>query len=120
MNQEKKYNGNNYFKKNFLRSIVDGSFFSKEIILKNINYISFLVFLGLIYIANRNHAERLLRETIKLKKEVEELKSEQLTISSKLMQISQQSYVEKIMKEQQLELYNSDTPPFKITLECQK
>ncbi len=120
MSEEKEHIENNNSKKNFLRSILDGSLLSREVILKNIRFISFLVFLGLLYIANRNHAERLLRETINLKKEVEELKSEQLSVSSKLMQISQQSEVEKLMQEQQLDLNNSDKPPFKITLKCQK
>lgn len=107
-------------RKDFFRSVLDGSLLSKEVILKNIRFIMYLVFLGLVYIANRNHAERILRQTINLKKEVEELKAEHMSVSSTLMQISQQSEVEKLMQQQELDLNNSDKPPYKITLSCRK
>ncbi|GAB4446609.1 MAG: hypothetical protein Fur0028_01190 [Bacteroidales bacterium] len=120
MNKEKKNIESKTSRKDFFRSILDGSLLSREVILKNIGFIVYLVFLGLVYIANRNHAERILRQTINLKKEVEELKAEHMSVSSTLMQISQQSEVEKLMQEQQLDLSNSDKPPFKITVSCQK
>jgi|YNPMSStandDraft_1061717.scaffolds.fasta_scaffold00417_22 hypothetical protein len=115
---EKKQNINN--KTNFIRSIIDGTFLSKELILKNIGFISLLFFLALIYIINRYYAENLVRETIKLQKEVEELKSEQLFVTSTLMKLSQQSEVESLMIIHNLDLKSSDIPPYKITIECQK
>jgi len=120
MNEQQEHIDPKTSKKQFLRSIIDGSLLTRELILKHLPFISYLLLLGLIYIANRNHAEHLLRETIQLKKEIEELKAEQLSVSSKLMQISQQSEVEKLMQQQQLDLSNSDKPPFKITIPCRK
>jgi len=120
MTEPKEHMDSKASKKEFFRSILDGSLLTRELILSNLRFILYLVFLGLLYIANRNHAEHLLRETIKLKKEIEELKAEQLSVSSKLMQISQQSEVQKLMQQQQLDLSNSDKPPFKITLTCRK
>ncbi|MCX7862303.1 MAG: FtsL-like putative cell division protein [Bacteroidales bacterium] len=107
-------------RKGILRSIIDGSFLSREIVFKNIWFIVFLVFLGLIYIANRNHAEKIVRETVRLKKEVDELKSEQLSITSTLMKISQQSQVESLVVKYNLDLVSSEEPPYKITVACPK
>lgn len=104
----------------FIRSIIDGTYLSKEIILKNIWFIAFLVLLALVYIVNRNHAEKLVRETIKLQKEVDELKTEQLSVTSTLMKLSQQSEVESLIVNHNLDLKSSDIPPYKITIECQK
>ncbi|MGQ9846864.1 MAG: FtsL-like putative cell division protein [Bacteroidales bacterium] len=120
MNEIKENIDNKSSKRDLFRSIIDGSMLSKELILKNIRFIMYLVFLGLVYIANRNDAERILRKTINLKKEIEELKAEHMSVSSTLMQISQQSEVEKLMRQYDLNLTNSDKPPFKITLSCQK
>lgn len=120
MNKAKENIDNKGSRKEILRSIIDGSMLSKELILKNIRFIMYLVFLGVVYIANRNDAERILRQTINLKKEIEELKAEHMSVSSTLMQISQQSEVEKLMQQHELNLSNSDKPPFKITLSCQK
>lgn len=107
-------------KNNIIRSIIDGTFLSREIVFKNIWFIVFLVFLALIYIANRNHAEKIVRETVRLKKEVDELKSEQLTITSTLMKISQQSEVESLVVKYNLDLYPSEEPPYKVTVSCPK
>lgn len=107
-------------KRNILRSIIDGTFLSREIIFKNIRFIIFLVFLALVYIANRNYAEKIVRDTVRLKKEVDELKSEQLTITSTLMKISQQSEVESLVVKYNLDLYPSEEPPYKITVSCPK
>ncbi len=107
-------------KKNIVRSIIDGTFLSREIVFKNIWFIIFLFFLALIYIANRNHAEKIVRDTVRLKKEVDELKAEQLTITSMLMKISQQSEVERLVVKHNLDLYPSEEPPYKITVSCPK
>lgn len=118
MTEKKEHTSKNNI--NFIRSIIDGTYLSKEIILKNIWFIVFLFFLALIYIVNRNHAEKLVRETIKLQKEVDELKSEQLSVTSTLMRLSQQSEVESLMVRHNLDLKSSDIPPYKIIIECQK
>ncbi len=120
MTKEKKNNVNGYDKTGWIRSLIDGSFLSREIVFKHFRFILFLMFLGLLYIWNRNHAEKLVRETIKLKREVEELKSEQLSVTSTLMRLSQQSEVESLIVKQNLDLINSETPPFKLTVQCPK
>jgi hypothetical protein len=105
--------------KKTLKSIIDGTY-PKEIILKNIGFILFLVFLSFIYIGNRNYTEKIERENIKLQKEIEELKSEQLTVTSILMRISQQSQVESLIVKHNLDLINSETQPYKLLVKCQK
>lgn len=117
MTNEKENRSNNF--KFYWKSIIDGSLLSREIILKNLWFILYLAFLGLIYIANRNHAERIARQINSLKTEVEELKAEQLSITSKLMQMTQQSEIEKLIQEKQLDLVISNQPPFKISVPCQ-
>ncbi len=110
-------------RKEIIRSLADGSLFTKEVILKNIPFLLFLLFLGLVYIANHYQAEKLVRQTIELKKEIEQLKAEHLSVTSALMQISQQSEVEKLIQEKQLDLQTSEQPPKKIIINpslCQK
>jgi hypothetical protein len=118
MSNEVKNNApnNNQSRQDFIRSLADGSLFTKEVLLKNIVFLLYLLFLGIVFIANRYNAENLVRETIVMKKDIEELKAEQLSVTSALMQISQQSEVEKLIQEQQLDLQNSDEPPKKIIL----
>lgn len=81
---------------------------------ENIRIIMFVLFLTLIYIANTHYAERNMRETIVLQKELKELRWEYMTTKSELMFKSKQTEVAKLVRSQNLkELRN---PPFKITV----
>ncbi|GAB4300189.1 MAG: hypothetical protein Kow0068_23510 [Marinilabiliales bacterium] len=100
-----------------VRHIIDGTLLTKESVVKQIPFIFFLIFLAMIYISNSYNAEKVVRETNKLQKELKELRSEQLGISSELMYISKQSEVLKLIKEKNIDLKEAKEPPKIIVIE---
>lgn len=69
--------------------------------------------LGILYIYNAHYAQRVVRKTDDIKKEIKELRAEYITIKSELMYQSKQSQVSKRLENTELkELLN---PPYKIT-----
>ena len=56
-----------------VKGFVDTKKITKETVLKQAGFIFMLFFFGIIYIANRFNAERLVRDAVKLKKERNEL-----------------------------------------------
>jgi hypothetical protein len=72
--------------------------------------------MGIVYIANRYHAEHVLRETLQLQIELQELRAESIATTSELMFISQQSQVLKMVKEKKLDLKEARIPPVRIKM----
>lgn len=100
----------------FIKSLISGSLFSEKIILGNLPLLLMLTFLGALYIANRFHAEKIIRRTDVLHEEVKELRSEAMATSSELMYISKQSQVTRLVNERGLELKELKEPPYKIVI----
>ncbi|MFO7574036.1 MAG: FtsL-like putative cell division protein [Bacteroidales bacterium] len=99
-----------------IRELMSGSLLSDRIILKNIGYILFLTLLGAVYIANRFHAEDLVRRITKLQNEVTELRSDALSTSAELMQASRQSEVTRLIRERGLGLEELTEPPYRLVV----
>jgi len=97
-----------------VRDILSGSLLTRDIILKNIGFIIWLTFLGIVYIGNSYHAEKIARSTDKLQREVKDLRAESITTAARLMYISRQSVVEQMVKNSRIELKESMEPPYKI------
>ena len=81
---------------------------------KNIGFILFLTFLGIVYIANGYATEKLYMKKVNMEKELSELRFESITTASELMRISVPSEVEKRIQEAGLDLVQSKEPPTKI------
>jgi cell division protein FtsB len=96
------------------KSIIDGSLLTVRSVVKQIPFILFLVLLALIYIANRYQAEKMIRQIDSLKTEVKDLRAEEITTASELMNLNRPSNVQKLIEEKQLGLTISDEPPYKI------
>ncbi len=103
-----------YKKSSSIRDIIDGSILNSNNFIRQLPFIMFLTLLAIFYIANRYHAEKVVRETSKLRTEVKELRAEAITITSKLMNISKQSEVAKMVSERGLNLKESTEPPIVI------
>ncbi len=99
-----------------IRDLLSGTIVTDKLILKNIWYLILLTILGAFYIANRFHAERLIRETSKLQREVRDLRSESLSTSASLMHESNQSEVFRLVKERNIGLEELREPPFKLVV----
>lgn len=115
---EKKNTGDSsqHKKEGFIKSLISGSLFSERIILGNLPFILLLTVLGAIYIANRFHAEKIIRETDQLQEEVKELRAEAIAITSELMYLSKQSQVTRLINQRGLELKELKKPPYKLVV----
>ena len=78
-----------------LRSILDGSFLTRENLRNTVPYIFFLAFLAAISIANTYYAEKMVRTIDRTKRELKELRYEHITTKSELMHLSKQTEVAK-------------------------
>ena len=96
------------------KELIDGTILVRDNMIRQLPYILFLTFLGVIYIGNRFHAERMVRQINKLKIEVIDLRAEQITTTSVLMNISRPSEVAALVEEKGLGLKESMEPPKKL------
>lgn len=99
-----------------LVSIINGSYFNREDVVKRMPFILFLVGLALIYIANGYNAEETIRQMNKVEMELKELRSEYITSKSDLMHKSKQSEVAKMLGQQGVDVRESLEPPKKIVI----
>jgi hypothetical protein len=102
------------FKKFSIKDFIDGSILTRKAIVKQIPFILFISLLAGVYIGNRYHAEKIIRDLDKLQHEEMDLRAEAITSESELMYISKQSEVARLVREAHLNLKESVTPPIKI------
>lgn len=100
-----------------IKELLDGSLIANDFIAKQLLYIVFVVILAFAYIANRYHAEKVVRANFKLTQEISDLRAEAITTSSELMLISKQSEVARLVEKRGLGLKESVEPPKKIIIE---
>ncbi len=101
----------------FLKELLSGPMVSEKIILKNLWYVLLVTLLAAIYIGNRFHAEKITRESVRLQREVKDLREESLSTSADLMYLSRQSVVYRMVKEGGLNLEELKTPPYKLVVD---
>lgn len=99
-------------------SILDGSFLTRENLLRQIPFIIYITFLGIFYIANSYNAEKTIIEISRTKKELEELRYEYITTKSNLMFMSKQSEVAYRLVNSQVK--ESVVPPVKLVTQKNK
>jgi len=100
-----------------LKGLLAGSLLTREKVVRQLPFILFLTLLAFIYIGNRYHAERLVRENSKLQDQVKELRAKSISTSAELMHLSKQSEVVRLIRKKNLGLRESVTPPRKIVVE---
>jgi hypothetical protein len=97
-----------------VRELIDGTILVRENMIRQLPYLIFLTFLGIVYIGNRFHAEHMVRVNNALKTEVGDLRAEQITTTSELMNISRPSEVAALVQSRNLGLKESLEPPKKL------
>ncbi|MBD99387.1 MAG: hypothetical protein CMO34_06050 [Verrucomicrobia bacterium] len=98
------------------KSLVTGSFLSKDKLVQSLPFVFFLTFLGICYIANGYQAEKIIRRLYKTNNTIKELRSEYITTKSDLMVISKQSQVAK--SAESIGLRELTSPPKKIVIDA--
>ncbi len=99
-------------------SVLDGSFLTRENLLRQIPFMVFITFLGIIYIANSYNAEKTIIDINRTKKQLEELRYEYITVKSTLMFQSKQSEIAYRLAASQLK--ESTVPPIKLVKKAEK
>lgn len=100
-----------------LAMLLSGSLLAREEVVKHLPFLFFLVFLGLIYIANGYMAEDAVRKINNINTDLKELRSEYITRKSDLMYTTKQSELIQIIKQKDLRLEESYQPPKKIVVD---
>jgi len=97
-----------------IRDILDGSLLTRDIVINQLPYILFLTMLLIFYIGNRYHAEKVIRQSLRLQTELKELRAEAISTASELEYLSNQSQVARLVEQKNLGLKYPEKPPVKI------
>ena len=87
---------------NTLSSILKGEFITEKSNTKLIPFLLMIVALGLINIRSSFHAEKLLKQSIALEKEIADLRLTSITTKSELMSMYRRSVIEILVEDQGL------------------
>jgi hypothetical protein len=93
------------------REFLNGEVFTRAFVTTKLSFVMFVAFLAFCYIANHYNVESLLTELAIKNKELKELRSEAITTSSELMNISKQSSVLRQLRENGMTLEPLAEPP---------
>ena len=97
-----------------MKSFIGGTILTDERVTKQLPFIFFLAFLGLMLITNRNWSEQTIRQVEVLQDTLDELRSESITLSAKLMDASRPSEVAKKVEQANIGLQQPIRPPKKL------
>lgn len=95
--------------------VLNGSFLTRENVIKNMPFMFFVVALMVAYIAYGYYAERTVRDLHKVDLELKEIRSDYISKRAELEKEEQQSKVAEDIE--QLGLKESKVPPIKIEVE---
>ncbi|MBI4647550.1 MAG: hypothetical protein HY738_13410 [Bacteroidia bacterium] len=102
--------------RSYVKELLDGTLLTRKQVIKQLPFFFYISFLAIIYIANRYHSEKIIREITFIQNELKELRAKKVAIESELMYLSKQSAVAGLVKENELGLDASMVPPKKITV----
>ncbi|MFB6305441.1 MAG: FtsL-like putative cell division protein [Flavobacteriales bacterium] len=105
------------FKKGLGRSFLEliaGSFLTKDKFLGQLPFLLYITFLLIVYVGYSYHTEKSIRNLHKTNKDLKELRSEFITVKSKLMYETKRSEIVKSTKS--LGLHESRIPPEKLVI----
>jgi hypothetical protein len=104
-------------KRTGVKSFIGGTILTDERITRQLPFLLFLAFLGILLITNRNWSERTIRKIEVLHEQLDELRSESITLSAKLMDASRPSEVAKKVEKAEIGLKEPVRPPQKLIIE---
>jgi hypothetical protein len=97
--------------------VFDGSVLTRDRVVRQLPFVFFVTFLIILYIGNRYHAEKVIRQTMELQTELKELRARQISTASELEFISRQTEVARLVESRGLGLKEAVEPPVKITVQ---
>ncbi len=107
-------------KKTGVKSFIGGTILTDERVTKQIPFLIFLAFLAILLITNRNWSEKTIRKVEILQTTLDELRSESITLSAKLMNSSRPSEIAKKVENAKIDLQEPSRPPQKLVVKKNK
>lgn len=107
-------------KKPMVKSFLGGTILTDERFMKQLPFLGLLVFFAFVLITNRNLAERTIRQIEQVQENINELRSESITLSARLMDASRPSEVVERVEEAGLGLEEPVRPAHKIVVRKNK
>ena len=107
---------NNNQKKAGMKSFLGGTILTDNRVTRQLPFLFFLVFLAIVQITNRNWSERTIRQIEVLQDTIDELRSESITLSARLMDASRPSEVLRKVEQAGIGLEEPVKPPQKIVV----
>ena len=101
-------------KSSTFRDVLNGNILSKKFIKKQYGLFLMIAVLAFIYVDNRYYCEKQISKEVKLKKELQDVKFESLTISAELTKLSRRTYVLDYIASKGLNLKESPYAPVVI------
>jgi hypothetical protein len=103
-----------------VKSFIGGTILTDERVTRQIPFLIFLAFLAILLITNRNWSERTIRKVEILQNTLDELRSESITLSAKLMNSSRPSEIAKKVENANIDLQEPVKPPQKLVVKKNK
>jgi len=100
-----------------IKSLLNGTYLGSRNFKRNIPYFSLLVFFVILNVANRNYAEGLIRDEIRLSQDVRDLRAESIIIAGKLMSESKVTVVSKVVETKKLGIHEAKEPPMLFVMD---
>jgi hypothetical protein len=101
-------------KKSGVKSFIGGTILTDDRVTRQLPFILFLAAMGILLITNRNWAERTIRQVEVIQDTLDDLRSESITLSAKLMDASRPSEVLKKVKKAGVDLQEPIAPLKKL------
>ena len=103
-----------------VRSFIGGTILTDERVTRQIPFVFFLAFLGLLLIANRFRSEKVIRQIEVVEDSIKELKSESVENAVRLMDVSRPSEVVERVEKAGLGLEEPQKPPRQLVVKKKK
>lgn len=117
---DKKENTKKRITKAGLKSILGGTFFASEKVVKQLPFVFFIVLLGIGLITNRYWTEKTIRKMETVRESLKEYKAESVVHETELMYINRPSEVTKRVNERKIDLIEPVEPPKRIIIKKQE
>jgi hypothetical protein len=103
-----------------VKSFIGGTILTDDRVTRQIPFLIFLAFLAVLIITNRNWSERTIRKVEVLQNTLDDLRSESITLSAKLMNSSRPSEIAKKVENANIDLHEPVRPPQKLVVKKNK
>ena len=114
MNAEKGNTRQGKTRKSNLKSLLGGSLLASDKVLKQMPFVFFLVFLGILLITNRYWSEKTIRKMEMVQDSIKELRAESVTYETDLMKMNRPSEIVDKVKASGLGLEEPTEPARKL------